>query len=203
MSLQHVSSELLGALHSMQLYLPDVLIAFAVIWGVNLVNWLLLGSRLNAFGVYPRHIAGLPGIIFSPILHGNFSHLLFNTIPGFVLACFVLIHGLDVLIAVTAMTWVGSGLLVWLFGRQALHVGMSAVITGYFGYLLVEAFRSPSLLSILLAVIMLYYFGGIFLGIFPQEEKVSWEGHLFGLICGIAANFFLLDAFYYYFLLMN
>lgn len=203
MSLQQATEQLLGAFHAIQLYLPELAAAFVIVWAINLINWFLLGSRLNCFGIYPRHIAGLPGIVLAPLLHGNFAHLLFNTIPGFVLACFVLTHGLDVLLAVTAVTWLGSGLLVWLFGRRALHVGMSAIITGYFGYLLIEAIRAPTVLSILLALIMLYYFGSIFTGIFPQEERVSWEGHLFGFVCGIAANFFLLDLYYYYFLLVT
>lgn len=76
-----------------------------------------------------------------------------------------------------------------MFGRRAIHIGASALITGYWGYLLINAYRQPSLMAIVLAIVCAYYFSGIFFGLFPSEEKVSWEGHLLGCIAGIATNF--------------
>ena len=87
------------------------------------------------------------------------------------------------------MTWiliVVSGALIWLFGRPGIHIGASALITAYWGFLVIDAFfHTNSLLNLAIGFICVYYFFGIFLGVFPTEDRVSWEGHLMGLISGI------------------
>ena len=186
---------------TLKVYLPDVLLAFAIIWGVNFINWFILRSRLNLLGIYPRHLFGLVGIIFSPILHGNFSHLLFNSLPAFALTCLILTSGLKVFLAVTFVVVLVGGFLTWLLGRKAIHIGMSGLIAGYFGFLLVNAIEHPGLVSIGLAIIVIYYFGGILLSLLPSDERVSWEGHLFGFIAGLLASFIYPQVIYYYFLL--
>ena len=162
-------------------------IAF-ILWLLLLVNK-LLGYRLNYFGILPRTPRGLIGIICSPFLHGNANHLFFNTFPLLALACFVLVGGQALFWKVTLCIILLSGILIWLFGRRAIHIGASALVTGYWGYLLINAYLQPSLMAIVLAIICAYYFGGLFFGLFPSEEKVSWEGHLLGCIAGIATNF--------------
>lgn len=148
----------------------------------------LLGHRLNILGIYPRHLWGLPGIFFAPFLHANFTHLLFNSIPLFVFTDFLLIFGIHKFLCISLVIILSSGFAIWLLGRKALHIGASALIMGYFSYLLVTAYKQPSLLTILLAIIAIYYFGGLFLDLFPREERVSWEGHVFGFLAGLAAG---------------
>jgi membrane associated rhomboid family serine protease len=180
---------LLEAFDQVKSFVPDILKGFAILWLVNMVNWWIFRRALFIFGIFPRRLIGVPGILLAPIWHGDFNHLLFNSIPAFVLICFMLLLGLPTFLLVTGMIVIGSGFLIWLFGRPGLHIGMSAVITGYFGFLLINAYEHPSLLSVLPAVVMVYYFGSIFLSIFPQEERVSWEGHLYGMIIGVLTNF--------------
>lgn len=163
------------------------------LWGFNLVNWLLLRSKLNVLGIYPRNAFGLLGIIFSPFLHGNFTHLFFNTIPLFALGMFILALGQNVFIAVSVLIALISGFLVWLFGRKYLHIGASGVISGYFGFLLSLAYFHPTIISIVLALVTIYYFGSIFAGIIPTSEAISWECHLTGLISGM----FVMYCFYF------
>ena len=179
-------------LQQMKAYLPDVLLAFAIIWLINIVNWIFLRSRLNVLGIYPRNIFGLIGIPLSPIFHGNFNHLFFNSIPAIPLVLFVLLGGLPAFVMVTAIIVIGGGFLVWLFGRRAIHLGMSGVISGYFSFLLLNAYRHVTVMSLLLAVVVLYYFGSIFLGLFPRDKGVSWEAHVFGFAMGIVASFYYL-----------
>jgi membrane associated rhomboid family serine protease len=155
------------------------------LWLVQLVNY-LLNYRLNILGIYPRHIVGLRGILFAPFLHGSFSHLFFNTIPLLVLIDFTLFAGLYSFLLLTAIIMLLAGLLIWCFGRSALHIGASYLVMGYWGYLLVNAYQHPSLISVVLVIVCLYYFGGLLFSFFPTEDKVSWEGHLFGFIAGIA-----------------
>ncbi|HEV2524455.1 MAG TPA: rhomboid family intramembrane serine protease [Gammaproteobacteria bacterium] len=185
-----------------QFYLITWLYCFTGLWGFNIVNW-VLGSPLNILGIYPRHIFGLLGIIFSPILHKNFSHLFFNSTPLFALGLAILARGLPIFLEVTGVVVVLGGFGVWLFARRALHIGASGLVSGYFGYILATAYFDPSATALLLALVVAYYFGSIFLGIFPQEDKISWESHLFGFLAGVASAFHLIPlAFWQKFVLL-
>lgn len=159
------------------------------IWFVQIIN-AVLSYGLNVFGIYPRRMWGLRGIIFAPVLHSGFDHLFFNTIPLLILIDFVLFAGVTQFLCITLIIMVLGGFLIWLLGRNGMHVGASYLVMGYWGYLLINAYQHPSVLSIVLALVCLYYFGGLLLGLFPTEEKVSWEGHLFGFVAGIAAVYF-------------
>lgn len=171
-----------------KIYLQPWLMALGVLWIINILNW-TLGSPLNRLGLVPRRLSGLPGILFSPFLHGDFSHLFFNSIPLFVLGLALLAEGPNIFFCVTVIIIILEGSAVWLVGRRARHIGASGVISGYFGYIIVHAYLHPSFTGILLALLVVYYFGSIFLGIFPQEDKISWESHLLGFLSGIAAAF--------------
>jgi len=160
----------------------------AALWAFNIFNW-LCKSYFNRFGIFPRHILGLPGIIFSPILHSGPEHLFFNSIPLFILSSLIPVYGLTTFIHVTIFITLVSGALTWLFGRKAIHIGASGVIMGYWSFLLTKAYQAPSMMTVIVAVIMLYYLAGMIFNLFPQSEKTSWEGHLFGFIAGIAAAF--------------
>lgn len=157
-----------------------------LLFGIQIINW-LLGYRLNYFGNYPRRASGLPGIFISPFLHGNFQHLFVNALPLFVLGTFAMQEGWINFCWLTAIIIVLSGGLLWLFGRSAIHVGASAVIMGWFSFLLFNAYYHPSALALVLGLVTIYYFASLFLGLFPEDEKTSWEGHVFGFISGIAA----------------
>jgi membrane associated rhomboid family serine protease len=170
--------------------LPFMLYILAGLWGFNLIHW-LLRSPLNSLGIYPRSTFGLVGIIFSPFLHGNFNHLFFNTIPFFVLGMFILALGQNVFIAVTVVIAIAEGLIVWLAGRKCLHIGMSGIISGYFGFVLGLAYFHPTLISLVLALVALYYFGSIIAGIIPTADLISWECHLAGLVSGVALVYFM------------
>lgn len=110
----------------------------------------------------------------------------------------VLVYGLDVFIAVTAMVTVFSGVAVWLFGRHSIHLGASAVILGYFGFLSINAYLDPNFLSLVLIICCLYYFGGLVAALIPVHAAgVSVEGHILGFISGVVAYFLLPKALIY------
>lgn len=180
--------QLQNAIAVVRVNIPIALLLIGILWVVLLINK-LVGYRLNILGIYPRNPFGLLGIIFHPLLHGSFNHLFFNSIPLFVLLTFMLTTGITTFICVSVIIILLSGLCIWLFGRKAIHIGASGLIMGYWGYLLVFAYKNPSILSYILAIICIYYFGSLLISIFPSEEKTSWEGHLFGLGSGIAATY--------------
>lgn len=159
-----------------------------IIWGVHILN-LLFGRGLLIFGILPRTIPGILGIFLCPFLHGSFNHLFFNSIPLFVLGGLVLLKGKLVFYTVSLTIIILSGLVVWLVGRKAIHVGASGLIMGYFGYLIVLAFKQPSASTIFVVIICLYYFGGLISDLVPHKEEVSWEAHVFGFFAGILSVF--------------
>ncbi len=164
-----------------------VLTIIAALWVIQCVNF-ALGYRLNALGILPRTGSGLLGILFAPLLHGSFSHLLFNSIPLFLLMNLVLLTGLPNFIVVTALITIISGFCVWLLGRHSLHVGASGVIMGYWGYLIVNAIMFPSIITVLLAIFCFYYFAGLFASLMPKTGT-SWESHIFGFLSGLLVSY--------------
>ncbi len=172
----------------LQQNLQFVLLLIACLYLIHILNW-SIGFRLNYLGIYPRKLFGLPGIIFCPFLHGDFNHLFFNSIPLFVMVSFVLLNGMATFICVSVIVILLGGLGVWLFGRSAFHIGASGLIMGYWSYLLLSSYQHVTPVSIALAVVCIYYFGGLIFSLFPVKVKSSWESHVFGFLAGIAAGF--------------
>lgn len=151
----------------------------------------LLNRNILLLGIIPRHLCGLTGIFLAPLLHANFNHLFFNSIPLVILSNFILINGVYTYLLVTLMITVLSGFAIWCFGKPGVHVGASGLITGYWGYLVLNIYQTTTITTVILGLLSIYYFAGLFLGIFPKEKNVSWEAHLFGLLAGLATSYFL------------
>ncbi|WP_028388484.1 rhomboid family intramembrane serine protease [Legionella fairfieldensis] len=164
-------------------------IVLLIPWSVYFLNQ-FLGNRLFYLGIIPRRVYGLFGIFLAPVLHANFNHLFFNSIPLIVLSNFILINGLSYFLWVTVIITILSGMLIWCFAKPGIHIGASALITGYWALLISDIFQQGTLTAIILGVLSVYYFAGIFLGIFPGKKGVSWEGHLFGLLAGFVTSYF-------------
>lgn len=160
----------------------------ALLWAIHLVNAVIFGGDLAAFGVAPRTLSGLRGILFAPFLHGSFGHLAANTVPLLVLGWFVMLRRKRDLLYVSALSALVGGLGTWLIAPSpSVHIGASGLIFGYLGYLLSRGIFERRFWSIVgsLAVFLLY--GGALFGIFPGEVGISWQGHLFGLVGGVLA----------------
>jgi membrane associated rhomboid family serine protease len=183
-----ITEQLHFLVYSIQLNAAFLGAIIGIFWLILIIN-AATSYQLNRLGIYPRRFTGLIGIVTSPFLHGGFSHLLFNTIPFFILANFVLLEGQETFIIVSLLIMLAEGLGVWLLGREALHVGASGLVMGYWGYLVIGAYQSPALTSMFLLVICFYYFGGFISSLLPEEGS-SWEGHVFGLLAGMAVSYF-------------
>ncbi len=158
----------------------------ALIWIIELINF-SLGHRLNSWGVLPRTLTGLKGIPLSPLLHSSIAHVLLNTIPFAVLGGFVMMYGKQMFFEISIIIILVSGIALWLLGRSSYHVGASSLIFGYFGYLILRAWYERSLKSFVLAFITVSLYGSIIWGLLPTFSRISWEGHLFGMLAGILA----------------
>ena len=159
-----------------------------LLWLIQFANF-ALGYRLNMLGIWPRKLFGLPGIIFSPLLHGNFEHVFFNSIPLVILVNILLLYGFHFFISLTVVVTVVSGFATWLFGRPGIHVGASGVLMGYWGFLLVQSIITPSVMTVITGLLCLYYLGSLWLNLLPSGSRTSWEGHVFGFLAGAGAAY--------------
>lgn len=179
-----------STIQAMQSHLPLVLGFLALLWAIQLVNF-IVGYRLNILGIYPRHIFGIFGIACSPFLHGNATHLFFNSIPLFFLASLLSTFGITLFYQISIFITLVSGSLVWLFGRPGFHIGASSLIMGYLGFLLTQAYFAQSSFGIIIGALGLYYCGGLLLNLLPLEVRTSWEGHIFGFAAGVGSYFWI------------
>jgi membrane associated rhomboid family serine protease len=159
----------------------------AFMWLIELVDILVFRQALNIYGILPRQIIGLRGIVFAPFLHGGLGHLIANSLPFLILGWFVMLQETSDFFVVTGITMLVSGIGVWLFGSPGLHIGASGVIFGYLGFLLLRGYFKRNIPSILLSLIVGVLYGSTIWGVLPLQQGISWEGHLFGFIGGVVA----------------
>ena len=148
----------------------------------------LSGGALLSFGIVPRTVLGLRGILFAPFLHANLNHLLSNTIPVVVLGWLVMLRDSRHFGRVTLAAMLGSGICSWLFGAPgSVHIGASGVIFGYLGFLMVAGWYARTFGSVILSLGVTAAWGGLVLGVLPTVPGVSWQGHLGGFVGGVLA----------------
>jgi membrane associated rhomboid family serine protease len=163
-----------------------VLVMLAVMWVTEIVD-LPLDGRLDRFGIRPRRIDGLDGVVFAPFLHGGFGHLIANTFPFLLLGGVIASGGAARFVRVTLVVAVVGGLGTWLTGpAHSIHIGASGLVFGYLTYLISRGLFARKLTYIAGGVIVLMFYGGILWGLLPRPG-VSWQGHLFGAAGGVAA----------------
>jgi membrane associated rhomboid family serine protease len=149
-----------------------------------------MSGRLDQFGVAPRTLGGLDGVLWAPLLHHGWAHLFSNTLPVLLFGFLAMSSGLGQWVAVTATIWIFSGLGVWLTGGAGVTVGASGLAFGWLAFLLVRGIFNRALGQILVAVALFLYWGSTLLGVLPGDPSISWQGHLFGAIAGVLAAWF-------------
>ncbi|MFT7450923.1 MAG: membrane associated rhomboid family serine protease [Patescibacteria group bacterium] len=174
----------------------------ALIWSIHLMQY-TMDWNLGYLGVYPRTLPGTKGILLAPLIHADFKHLINNSIPFFVLGSIMLYFYPKVAVNGFIRIYFFTGLMVWLIGNfffcgleyghrcNSYHIGASGVVYGLATFIMGTGIFRRNIKSIVLALIVLFYYSGMFMGILPREEGVSWESHLYGGIIG------LLVAWYY------
>ncbi|WP_434047162.1 MULTISPECIES: rhomboid family intramembrane serine protease [Sorangium] len=160
----------------------------ALLWAIELLDFLIFRGSLDALGIRPRTVPGLVGIALAPLLHGGFAHLAANTLPFLGLGWLIMLRKTSDLVLVTLLSALVGGLGVWLIGSpSSVHVGASGVIFGYFGFLLLRGWFERSAVSIALSLGVGLFYGGMIWGVLPTRMGISWEGHLFGFLGGVLA----------------
>ncbi|MDT4918716.1 MAG: hypothetical protein QOH89_3416, partial [Pseudonocardiales bacterium] len=161
----------------------------ALLWVVQIVN-AADDYDLDRFGVKPREVDGLWGIVTMPFLHNSYGHMFSNTVPLVLVGWVLLLSGLRTWATVTAIVVIAGGVLTWLVGPgHFVIVGASGMIFGWLGYLLARAYFSRKLKWIVVAVLVLIFFGTLLFGLFPTlNSDVSWQTHVCGFVAGVGAG---------------
>lgn len=158
------------------------------------------GHRLDRNGIRPLETDGLWGVLFAPLLHANWGHLLANTGPALVLGFLVALAGLSRFLLATAIVWIVGGLGTWLIGNVGSscgptdHIGASGLIFGWLAFLVVFGLFTRSIWQILVGFVVLVLYGGLLWGAVPVLNVcggVSWQGHLCGALAGVLAAYLL------------
>jgi membrane associated rhomboid family serine protease len=178
------------------------IVSFVVLlWIIELFDS-LSGHHLDNNGIRPLETDGLPGIIFAPLLHSSWQHLMANTGPALVLGFLMTLAGVSRFIFATAIIWILGGFGTWLIGNigaptyngmqvETNHIGASGLIFGWLTFLIVFGFFTRKVWEIVVGVIVLFIYGSVLLGVLPGTFGVSWQGHLCGGIAGVLAAYML------------
>ncbi|HJX70762.1 MAG TPA: rhomboid family intramembrane serine protease [Bacteroidales bacterium] len=155
----------------------------ALLWLIKAIE-VIENNDLWYYGIYPRSIKGIPGIILSPLIHGNINHLLDNSIPLFFLAWAVFYFYNKVSYRVFFIIYFFSGVAVWIFARPSYHIGASGLIYGLGSFLFFSGIIRQNINLLAISLLVTFLYGSMVWGIFPYRQGVSWESHLAGGTAG-------------------
>lgn len=157
-------------------------------WIVFLLSF-LLNEDFSRMGLLPRNLVGLLGIITSPLIHADFSHIFSNTIPLIILGWIIFSVYPKLSYLLFVFIYLLTGLLVWIFARQVYHIGASGLVYGFVSFLFFSGIFRRDNKSIALALVITFLYGGLVWGMIPGLKGISWESHLFGAITGLLAAY--------------
>jgi len=159
----------------------------AAMWVVEGVDQ-VAGGRLDRNGIEPRELDGLDGVLWAPFLHGDFDHLIGNTIPFLLLGFAIALGGAARVAAVTVIVALVGGLGTWLVAPEhTVHIGASGIVFGYATYLIARGIFNRRGAELAIGALVLVVWGGALLGGLEPQRGISWQGHLFGAVGGVVA----------------
>ena len=160
-------------------------IFISILWLVKIFES-LTGVDFSGYGIEPLTASGLPGIILGPLIHEDFRHLFNNSLPLLFLSTMLFYFYPDVVFRIIILTWVITGLAVWLAGRIGVHIGASGLVYGFASFLFFSGILKKHFRLIALSLLIVFMYGEMVWGLFPGPEKnISWESHMLGFFSGI------------------
>ncbi|WP_208803292.1 rhomboid family intramembrane serine protease [Microbispora triticiradicis] len=171
-----------------------VMVGFlALIWAVQVANWVSGYSLSYSFGIRPWDVERLPGIVSAPLLHWSWAHIEGNSGPLFIFGFLAAYRGVRRFLGVTGLIAVASGLGSWFTADAAtVGAGASGLVFGYFGYVLVRGAFDRHLIDIVIGLVMGLCFAYQFAGLLPAEG-IGWQAHVFGFVGGILGGYLFRD----------
>jgi membrane associated rhomboid family serine protease len=156
-----------------------------LMWLVKICE-VLFEIDFSGLGIYPLSLQGIPGIIFSPFIHADFTHLLNNSLPLLLLSVALFYFYSEIALKVFSLTYLLTGILVWLGGREAWHIGASGLVYGLASFLFFSGIIRKYFRLIALSLLVVFLYGEMVWGLFPGiYQNISWESHMLGFFSGI------------------
>jgi membrane associated rhomboid family serine protease len=184
---KNVSISAEGAFYRKKFFLSIIIpgIFVLLMWIVKIIE-VLFETDFSGLGIYPLSVKGLSGIIFSPFIHADFTHLINNSLPFFLLSVALFYFYSEVALKVFLWTYFLTGILVWFGGREAYHIGASGLVYGLASFLFFSGIIRKYYRLVALSLLVVFLYGQMVWGIFPGVYKnVSWESHMLGFFSGI------------------
>ncbi len=173
--------------------IPPAVVALLIMWLIYWADFLFVFD-FQRLGVVPKQVSGLKGIFFMPWIHAHsdVKHILNNSVPAFLLITLLFYSYKEIALKVFLLSWFLTGFLLWTFGADngAHHIGMSGVIYSLAAFLFTSGVLRKYLPLQALALFIVFLYGSMIWGIFPTKERISWEGHLSGMIVGVFLAFY-------------
>ena len=169
------------------------LVFIILIWLVK-ISETILEVRWSNFGLYPRNLRGLFGIISAPFLHSDFKHLISNSLPLLLLSVSIIYFYRKIAIKVFLLIYLFTHLMVWIFARESYHIGASGLVYGFASFLFFSGIISRFYRLMAISFLILFFYGGMVWGVFPFVKNMSWETHLFGFVFGMIFAFYFRDS---------
>ena len=164
------------------LFFPVLFVA--AMWIVKLVE-INFDISFSDYGIYPREIQGLPGILLSPLIHGDIYHLINNSAPMLFLGMGVWYFYKPVAFKVFLWTYLMTGLWIWAAARPAYHIGASGLIYAFASFIFFSGIFRKYYKLLALSMLIVFLYGGMVWGVFPLKQHISWESHLLGAVAGL------------------
>ncbi|MEV1248797.1 rhomboid family intramembrane serine protease [Nonomuraea sp. NPDC052129] len=168
-----------------------MVVMLAVMWAVEVVDYTTNGSLDREFGIVGWDPSGLVGIFFAPFLHVGFGHLMANSLPLLILGFLAALRGLGRFFAASLLIIVIGGIGTWFTSPDTITVGASGLVFGYFGYVLARGIFDRRVFDIVIGIGVGIAYYSILWGLLPNQQGISWQGHLFGLVGGVVAAWLL------------
>ena len=163
-----------------------------IAFGFLALLWLIYAAQAaldlspEPFGIWPRLWAGLPGIVFAPLVHASLEHLVANSAPVLVMGTAMLFLYPNSALRALPAVYFGTGIAVWLFARDSVHFGASGLVYGLVAHVFVAGLLRRDRRAIAASLIVSFLYGSLVWGVLPTQPGVSWETHLAGALIGVA-----------------
>jgi membrane associated rhomboid family serine protease len=155
------------------------------------VFWIEIRFSLDftSYGIHPGRVDGLRGVFFGPFIHGSLKHLFNNSIPMLVLGTALFYFYRPVRWQVLLIGLIVTGLITWIIGRPANHIGASGIVYLLASFLFFKGIISKQYQLTALSFAVVFVYGSLLWYVFPSDPLISWEGHLSGFGVGVLLAF--------------
>lgn len=178
----------------LSLFIPFIFVL--LLWLIHLTSY-LFDLDFSHLGVYPLHVKGIPGIFLSPLIHGNFEHLISNSLPLLVLGTMLFYFYPTSALKVFVLIYFVTGIWVWFGARPAFHIGSSGIVYGMASFIFTCGALLSNIRLMAVSLLVVFLYGSLIWGVFPIDWRISWESHLSGFVLGVVLAFIYKNENYY------